>query len=168
MDVIKWKYAKEEQERKFLLSSNPIRNTYHKKKVIEDKYLVDTQLRLRRTMEDGIVEYKLTKKILLEKGDDLSINHWVSTVYLSESEYRLLLKLEGYSLKKVRYYLELEDGRWVGIDEIKLDTGMIWIAEVEFDAEASKVITLPFEIEKEVTFDERYNGNEVAKIQARP
>lgn len=165
----KWKYAKEEQERKFLLVSNPIEHSYKKKKTIEDKYLHNSQLRIRKTTEAGRSEYKLTKKVLLtsdnSKGSDQSINHWVSTIYLSESEFRLLMGLEGDVLKKVRFYLELKDGRSVGIDEIKLGSTTIWIAEIEFDPETSKEVELPFEIEKEVTFDEKYYGSELAKLK---
>ena len=100
-ESLKWKYAQEERERKFLLANNPIKDSFTKKRIIEDKYLHDSRLRLRKTIsKDGVV-YKLTKKILLEEASGPSINHWISTIYLSETEYQLFLPLAGNSLKKL-------------------------------------------------------------------
>ena len=74
----RWKYANPEIERRFLLPHRPRNLSLSDSKVIEDKYIEGTRLRLRKTLRNEKHEYKLTKKLPIET--DKQVYQWVSTI----------------------------------------------------------------------------------------
>lgn len=158
----RWKYARQEFERRFLISQRPEnldRVTY---KDIEDKYLDGTRLRVRKVTHHQLVHYKLTKMLDLDQSD--APIHWISTIYLSQAEFAIFWALPGAAYQKRRYYVDDQSGITIGVDEIKMRQGMIWMAEVEFDnGEDMNRYQFPMDCEKEVTGDASYSGYEMAK-----
>jgi len=159
----KWKYAKGELERRFLIKNRPDFLDALPYKQITDKYLKNANLRLRKVTNGAFTQYKLTKK-LPTLSDGLSIQ-WVSTIYLSQGEYEIFLKLPGKIIEKRRYYYQPEVGEIIGIDEIQLgkDQRTIWIAEVEFNERQEPTYSLPLAYDREVTNDKDYIGSVLAK-----
>lgn len=158
----KWKYAKGEFERRFLIKKRPAFLDTLPYKEITDKYLENTKLRLRKVLNGALTKYKLTKK-LPTRADGLNIQ-WVSTIYLSLAEYETFLNLPGKTIKKRRYYYQPEVGEIIGIDEILLgkDQKTIWIAEVEFKEMLEPTYSLPIVYDKEITNDKDYLGSVLA------
>lgn len=155
-----FKYARVERERKFLLSERPDLIKWNKK-FIQDKYITNTNLRLRKVTEENEVVYKLGKKENLDSS--VQINQKITTIYLTESEYLVFNKLEGYLLSKTRYYKSINE-EVIAIDEIKLISEIIYLAEVEFNTEEEMLrYQLPFLYIKEITEDIKYTGVELAK-----
>ncbi len=151
----RWKYAQKEFERRFLLAERPVKLKELDFKEIEDKYLEGTHLRLRKTSAGDRVQFKLTKKIrLTDEAAD-----WLSTIYLSETEYQLFLSLPGKSYTKGRYYIKKQGEASIGIDEIKTQQGTIYLAEVEFESlESMERYQFPLAFLREVTEDDFYSG----------
>lgn len=157
-----WKYAQQEFERRFLISQRPETLSHAKYKEIEDKYLDETRIRVRRVKNDQLIQYKLTK--MLELGQPDAPIHWISTIYLSQPEFAIFQKLPGVAYQKRRYYLDDESGNTIGVDEINLSQGTIWIAEVEFDnAEEMNGYQFPLEYDREISGEAAFSGYELAK-----
>jgi CYTH domain-containing protein len=104
MNIEETKYARIEYERRFLVLPN---NTWKNfiepySKTFKDKYLKGSRLRLRMLtdLENGQQLIKLTKKYESSSPYFQRLN----TILLSMDEYQLLYKLEGYEIKKNRYY----------------------------------------------------------------
>ncbi|MEL7532569.1 MAG: hypothetical protein AAFN10_14725 [Bacteroidota bacterium] len=155
-----WKYAQKEWERRFLLRTQAINLAELSFQTITDKYLDGTRLRLRKTQKEEKVQFKLTKKLELSA----ELEDWVSTIYLSESEYALFYSLAGKSYEKRRYYREQEAEARIGIDAIRLGAEMIYLAEVEFDSPESMMqYQFPLPFAKEVTNDPFYSGFAIAQ-----
>ena len=159
----RWKYANPELERRFLLEGKPEIIEACPSKLILDKYLHGTSLRLRKLVAGKETVYKLTKKIPLGGGQN-NLN-WVSTIYLSATEYEIFQSLNGIVTEKKRFYYQKGSNETIGIDEIKIQGETIWLAEVEFNKEEDlKRFKFPLEYEKEVSDNERYTGYELAKL----
>ena len=157
-----WKYAKCEIERCFLLGSKPALQANRGFKEITDKYLYQTNIRLRKTFDGQAFLYKLTKKLPL-KTEETEIQ-WVSTIYLSKAEYETFVILPGDIIEKKRFYYQVDSGEIIGIDEVLINGEYTWIAEVEFESlERMNQYRFPLEYLKEVTNDILYAGNELAK-----
>lgn len=160
----RWKYAKPEIERRFLLAQRPKKLEDYPFKTIEDKYITGTKIRLRKTCQGDQFQYKLTKKLPLPAAT--APLEWASTIYLSQDEYEVFSMLPGSTIKKRRYYTTLASGKALGIDEIALPNEIIWIAEVEFAENEPLAVVLPFSGVREITNDKAYAGNELAKLYA--
>ena len=120
------KYARQEFERKFLLETCPpdLPTTY---RLIEDRYWVNTTLRLRRVSDAaGAV---LSRKLNQKTRDDAG-NLWITSTYLTEPEYRLLEVIPAATLRKRRYTLTA-NMRQVAIDVITLTDRELILAEIE-------------------------------------
>lgn len=157
-----WKYAKTEWERRFLLKERPAQPMHAAKKKIIDKYLHGSRLRLRKTLDGNTTVYKLTKKLQLKAGHRAS--HWISTIYLDEGEYALFFALPGDFLEKTRYRIARRGGPPIAVDEIKIGKESLWMAEVEFnEAKTMEEYEFPFEFEREITDEEEFAGNAMAK-----
>ncbi len=159
----KWKYAKGEFERRFLLKKRTVFLDTLPYKEITDKYLENTKLRLRKVVNEELTQYKLTKKLPVH-SQGLNIQ-WVSTIYISQEEYDIFLKLPGEIIEKRRYYYQAETPEIIGIDEICLNQGQstIWIAEVELEERQESAYTLPLAYDREITNDKDYIGSVLAK-----
>lgn len=158
----KWKYAQGELERRFLITDRPEILDSLPLKTIIDKYLHGTALRIRKVIDGEYVQYKFTKK--LPHNSNGVMIQWVSTIYISQEEYKILMKVPGKLIRKKRYYYAPPSGEVIGIDEIELarDKKKIWIAEVEFQELTEGPYVLPMPHDREITGEERYQGNELA------
>lgn len=158
----KWKYAQAEVERRFLITNRPEILDNLPSKIIIDKYLHNTSLRIRKAIDGEYVQHKFTKK-LPHISNGIMIQ-WVSTIYISQEEYEILMQLPGKLIRKKRYYYAPPSGEVLGIDEIELTKGKqkIWIAEVEFQSLKELPYSLPLLHDREITGEERYLGNELA------
>ena len=156
------KYAQIERERKFLLKRLPdLITSKTPKKLIQDHYVINTNLRLRQVSSPEGIIYKLTKKYPLQ-AESLS-EFKIINIYLEEKEFLNLLSLPSYQLHKTRYILKPQDDV-ICIDRIILNLQEILIAEVEFkDVNTMNSFQLPFPFAREVTAERDYTGFEIAK-----
>lgn len=151
------KYAHVERERRFLV--DPVRCpdlTTAPAILIEDRYIADTRLRLRRMTEhaSGRVILKIGKKYDVA---DVRARP-VTTTYLSDAEYALFAALPGFALVKRRY--AVED---FGIDMFEGALEGLMLAEIECeDDDALARVMPPSWAACEVTDDPRYQGGVLA------
>ncbi|MFC8512696.1 hypothetical protein [Streptomyces sp. NPDC057257] len=79
------KYAQVERERRFLLAEPPASAAVTVSRVIIDRYLVGTRLRLRRAeFPDGRREFKLTQKVPVSRPG--AVQGLITNTYLSPAE----------------------------------------------------------------------------------
>jgi len=154
------KYIAIERERKFLLSPDSTDLQSLPFKIITDKYLANTSLRLRKVVDGDDVAYKLTKK-----GNPNNLAEAaITTIYLDSPEYDILLKADGIVISKTRF-LKTIDKVLIGIDRYANSVRELLIAEVEFSTlEEMNSFEMPLPFLREVTFDRDYNGFELAKL----
>ena len=156
-----WKYAKMETERRFLLQEKPGLLSQLSGKSITDRYLHSSRIRLRKVESPSRIQYKLTKKLVLDPTD--LGRQWISTIYLSEAEYTLFTQLPAYELRKKRYAYHPSQGPPIGFDEIIIERNTLWIAEVEFPEGEEKNYAFPFSYVREISNEEVYSGFELAR-----
>lgn len=125
---------------------------------IDDLYLRDTRLRLRRVRSAEGVVFKLGKKY----GRALDGSEPITNIYLTEAEYAVMSRLPGYAVSKRRY--AMGDG---ALDVYGQPVSLA-IFEREFcsAADAAACATPPFAIE-EVTRRQEYSGFALAMAAAR-
>jgi hypothetical protein len=153
------KYARIERERRFLLATVPVGTPVHRV-LIEDRYLRDTRLRLRRMTDlDGAAKrviYKLTQKIPTTTGS----TGLITTMYLSAAEYGSLAGLPAAPLRKVRSSFPP-----MGVDAFEGSLRGLILAEAEFeDATEEKRYRPPVEAVTEVTDDVRFTGGRLVTL----
>ena len=121
---------------------------------IEDVYLRDTRLRLRKVSSAEGVVFKLGKKY----GKPPDGAEPITNIYLTEVEYAVLSRLPGYAVSKRRYC----------VGEAALDVYQAPVSLVIFErefasaAEAAAYAPPPFAIE-EVTHRPEYSGFALAQ-----
>ncbi|MGW2937210.1 hypothetical protein ACWDA7_36480 [Streptomyces sp. NPDC001156] len=128
------------------------------KRVITDRYVVGTRLRLRRAdFADGRCELKLTQKVPLPRPG--AVQGLITNTYLSPAEYDVLASLPAALLSKTRFSVpplgvDVFDGRFQGLV----------LAEAEFtsDTEAQSFVP-PAECVAEVTDDARFTGGRLVQ-----
>lgn len=148
------RYARPEIERRFLLDVLP--PEADEPRLIRDRYLVGTGLRLRTIeSEGGGIVRKLGHKTRAESDQPLVVMH--TSLYLSESEFRLIDALPGLELIKTRYSYAPIPGASVDVHHSP-NPGLV-LLEVNFGSVDAAVSfdEPPVSIE-DVTFDERYTG----------
>ncbi|MGI5461259.1 hypothetical protein ACQEWB_50565 [Streptomyces sp. CA-249302] len=156
------RYARVERERRFLLAEPPLPSSVTASRVITDRYLPGTRLRLRRAeFRDGRCELKLTQKVPLPRPG--SVQGLITNTYLSPAEYELLASLPATLLSKTRLSVpplgvDVFDGRLQGLV----------LAEAEFttDEEAQSFVPPPACV-AEVTDDARFTGGRLLKTSRR-
>jgi len=151
------KYARYELERRFLVERLPAGVDEHDVRVILDRYLTGTRLRLRRVEHpDGNVEHKLGQKEAPSPPDYAVTT--ITTIYLSRDEYDLFRPLPAHELRKRRYRL----GEY-SIDVFDSDlTGLI-LAEITFETEEEmRAYGTPEFAIRDVSADVRYTGGALA------
>jgi CYTH domain-containing protein len=152
------KYTRIEFERRFLVRADarwadrvdPV------SRVIDDKYLRDTRLRLRIVTESqsGHRTIKLTKKA--ESSSPYFTT--ISRIVLSPHEYRLLDAIDGDRLTKRRFYYT-QHGRRFAIDRFEDALEGLVMCEVEADGLGELMgIEPPDFVEREVTKDPFFTG----------
>ena len=156
-----WKYAQSEWERSFLLEGPLPDLAQLPYKDIEDRYLKNTYIRLRKVSDGENTQFKLSKKLNLPTPS----LHWVSTIYLTKLEYELFSQLAAFSLMKRRYYIRKGHENTLGIDHIILAEKELWLAEIEFHSqEEAEAYQLPFPCIREVGEESDYSGFALASI----
>ncbi|MFE3758690.1 CYTH domain-containing protein [Nocardia tengchongensis] len=161
-DVVNWlrqpglgKYAKIERERRFLLSEMP--SEASKPRLIEDRYIVGTRLRLRRVEVGSQVVYKFCQKVRPDENEPSTVA--ITNIYLDEPEYRKLCLLPAATLRKTRRIWRIGHDTFV-VDEFHDDLAGLLLAEIELP-DSSYNLSLPPQIGTEVT-DERFSGGYLA------
>jgi len=157
------KYTRLEYERRFVVSAHAdwrsAAEPYSKR--FEDKYLAGTRLRLRiqTDLDTGRQLIKLTKKV--ESSSPYC--HTISRILLSPSEYDLFEGLEGYRLKKVRYYHHYF-GRVFSIDVFEGELEGLVLCETEAEGlEELMLIEPPPYAKHEVTEDPFFTGGNLCQ-----
>lgn len=149
------KYEKIERERRWLVAALPEHLALSSPAEIEDLYLADTLIRVRKMARVNRTEYKLTKKRALPETGE----HALTTIYLSEVEYRLFDSLPGRRIQKTRHYFEYAS-HGCAIDEFPNGQRII---EVEFiSTEDLDAFEPPAFFGQEVTSEPGFTGYELA------
>lgn len=132
-------------------------------RLIEDRYLTGTRLRLRRVspMAGGPIEHKLGQKVRPDPGWPGLVLH--TTMYLDPGEHARLSALPGADLRKVRHAVEFA-GRRFSMDVFQgRHTGLVLLEiEVQNDGTDDEEVVPPPFAGPEVTGDERYTGGWLA------
>ncbi|MET7311139.1 hypothetical protein ACWD7C_22415 [Streptomyces sp. NPDC005134] len=153
------KYARIERERRFLLAAPPSASSAVAVRVITDRYLEGTRLRLRRAERPdiGTCEFKLTQKVPADGRG--AVQGLITNMYLSPDEYRLLASLPAAVLVKTRLSVPP-----LGIDVFEPPLHGLVLAEAEFagDEEARAFVPSP-ECLAEVTDDPRFTGGRLVR-----
>lgn len=122
------KYALPEIERRWFVDMAKVKGVSElDSRLIVDRFLTGTQLRLRRIESRAGISYKLGKKY----GGELT------NIYLTEAEYKALSELPSTELRKRRYTLE------GGALDIPIDSALPPRWEREFDSVEAAMAFLP-------------------------
>jgi CYTH domain-containing protein len=152
------RYAHPERERRFLVGDDfP---AAHQTWLIEDRYIDDTSLRLRRVSVDDESVWKLTQKVRADAGDPTSVS--ITNVYLTAEEYDVFATLPAATLRKVRHVCPVDGTRFV-VDVFSGDLAGLRLAEVEV-GDLAAPLDLPGWLGEEVTNDDRYSGGRLARM----
>lgn len=158
------KYARVEEERRFLLEKLPSDLEVDRYSRIVDHYLVDTRLRLRR-IESASGEVLVSKFGQKFRSKQQSAHQTMMTnIYLDGAEYRTLARLGGDKLVK-RRYLYRHGGLQYSIDVFEGPLDGLILAEIEkqADMDISSLPLPPFAV-REVTDDPHFNGGMLSKL----
>ena len=160
-NVDEYKYARTEWERRFLLDRLPEHANIIRVRHIIDRYINGTTLRLRQEADAELTVFKLTQKLrAVSTGARQGL---ITTMYLTEDEFRILEKLPAQVLKKTRYSVPP-----FGIDVFEDTLAGLVIAEAEFNsAEEASQWPLPPFILHEVTDDARFTGGELVRTSRK-
>jgi CYTH domain-containing protein len=150
------KYSVIEHERRFLVDRASMPVTDGRGRLIEDRYLIGTMLRLRRiTTHDAPPVHKLGKKY---PGASLS-SRPMTNIYLDATEYAGLAALPAAELVKRRY----DAGRGFVLDVFQGALSGLVLAEIEADsAPALAAVEPPNWVLYEITDDPAYAGGTLA------
>jgi CYTH domain-containing protein len=156
------KYAKLENERRFLVVDGPDLSTAPGR-LIEDIYLDNCRLRLRAITEiGGAREFKLCKKY---ESDDPASGPVVN-IYLSATEHAVLAALPGHPLRKRRYPI-MWQGMTYSVDVFESELRGLVICEAEATSPAAiEDLAFPPWAGPEVTHDPFYTGGQLARLSA--
>lgn len=157
------KYARIERERRFLMAGPPPSAPVTASRLIRDRYLEGTRLRLRRVdspAADG-PEFKLTQKIPADQPG--AVQGLITNTYLSQSEYDLLASLPAAVLCKTRLSLPP-----LGVDVFDGPLAGLVLAEAEFDNDQEALaFAFPPVCVAEVTADVRFTGGRLVRATRR-
>lgn len=153
------KYGDIERERRWLCGAIPD-STGVRTWLIEDLYIADSSLRLRRihAPDTGETAWKLSRK-----GDLSPDRRIITTLYLTEAEYRLMAGFPGAHLRKTRHRLDIAGAASFSVDVFDGALAGLVLAEAEFGTDAAMAaFTPPAFAGAEVTQDARYTGGRLA------
>jgi CYTH domain-containing protein len=152
------KYTLPEIERRWLLDEPHVPHLDQLRYVdVEDRYIDNSRLRLRKMIKsDGATVYKLCKKY----GKTQPITEPITNIYLTKSEYELLLTIPAKILNKRKYLMEISARTFSISRMIVPGTGqVIYMAETEFSTiEEAKRAQVPEYFDQEVSDDENYES----------
>jgi CYTH domain-containing protein len=147
------RYARIERERRFLLDRFPAGEKVVRVRRIVDRYIRGTALRLRR-QTDGTTPavFKLTQKLPARSRG--AQQGFITSMYLTADEYRLLARLPAKKLVKTRHSVPP-----FGIDVFEGRLKGLLLAEAEFEsAAAAGALAIPGFLAREVSGDDRFTG----------
>ncbi len=156
----KLKYAFVERERRWLCAAVPGARVLSAE-ILTDLYVTGTRLRLRTATPVGGGE---AKRRLARKADVDAATRLITSIYLSDAEFALLVGLPGKTIVKVRHHLAPVDGVAVSVDRFEGDLRGLILAEAEFESAAQMAAfpTPDFAL-REVTHDPRYSGGSLVE-----
>jgi CYTH domain-containing protein len=154
------KYARVEREQRFLLAAVPEHAKLAPARLIHDRYLIGTRLRLRRLEEPGHEPVlKLGQKIRVAGQTPAVVAH--TTVYLARDEYDALAAIPAEELDKSRRVVS-EGGTTFAIDEFLGKLEGLVLAEVDVGELGPALAEPPVPCVADVTDDERFTGGRLA------
>jgi CYTH domain-containing protein len=128
-----------------------------------DRYIDGATLRLRKVNEedvnegDGPAAFKLTQKLPARSTG--AQQGFITTMYLTEDEYRVFAQLPAKTLSKTRHTVPP-----FGIDVFEGPLQGLFLAEAEFDsAAAADALAIPCFISREVSADDRFTGGQLVR-----
>lgn len=145
------RYARLEDEQRYVVGSVPPGATAPR--LIEDRYLAGTRLRLRRVSGDGPTVLKLGHKVPVEGAGPSAVLH--TTCYLDDAEFEALCALPGRTIRKRRW--SLGGG---AVDEFDGDLDGLVLVEGQRPYAPDLVCA-------EVTDDPAFTGGALAGLDAR-
>jgi len=153
LDSTASKYARIERERRFLLDAFPTDAQVVRIREITDRYIKGTRLRLRRQVDgDGQITFKLTQKVPAPGPG--SQQGFITNMYLTEDEFRIVAQLPAKELKKRRYSVPP-----FGIDVFEGELQGLVLAEIEFASTfEADAFPIPSFAIRDVSGDERFTG----------
>jgi CYTH domain-containing protein len=156
------KYAHAERERRWLVDPRGLPDLTSAAHIfVEDRYIDDTRLRLRRMTHGatGVVALKLTKKY--EAADALA--RPIVTAYLDEREYAVFAALPARLLTKYRYHVWI-DNREFSYDRFSGHLVGLHLLEIEWTDDAGlRALQPPGWAMREVSEDVRYQGGTLVR-----
>ena len=154
------KYAREENERRFLLPEAPASAQVLLVRDIEDWYIRDSTLRLRKVTTGTDTVYKFGQKVRRAADDPARL--WLTNLYITEDEYRLLRELPGALVRKQRSLAVVGRHR-VGIDRFAGDLNGLVLAESALDAPDPGGLATALGAVADVTHENRFSGGALAQ-----
>jgi CYTH domain-containing protein len=156
------KYARIERERRFLLDRLPSSANVAGIRRITDRYIDGTTLRLREERDEaGLTTYKLTQKLPAPASG--AQQGFITTIYLTENEFRVFAQVSAQKLNKTRYSVPP-----FGIDVFEEALKGLILAEAEFDsASDADALIVPAFIVREVSTDDRFTGGRLVHASRR-
>lgn len=157
-----------EIERKYAIHNIPGELSQYQYKEIEQGYLChNPTIRIRKMKDEYILTYK--SKIGIEKKPEGSaiFNNEIELPLTKEAYQELLSKIDHNLVKKIRYYIPLENQLVAELDVFEgILTGLVF-AEVEFpDERASNQFIPPDWFGKELSADKRYSNYSLSKLNS--
>ncbi len=165
------KYSLPDLERRWLVRTEDARAIAAAAgaRLIEDRYLDGTRLRLRRvTSPEGGIIRKLTKKYapVAATATAAATPHASTNIYLTEAEFELFSALPGWPLRKHRHLRE-HAGVQYAIDVFEGELRGLVLTEVELpDALALAGVAPPPWAKAEVSDDPAFTGAALARLDA--
>jgi CYTH domain-containing protein len=146
------KYSLPEIERRWLVDLAQFGDlSRFSRREIEDLYIADSRLRLRRVSGPGVeTVFKLGKKY----GKRTKLSESITNLYLTEQEYSQLRSLPGSRIRKHRYALDR------GSLDVYLDPRPgLAVFEIEFpDEPSAQAYQPPAFTTREITAEPEYSG----------
>lgn len=158
------KYARVEEERRFLILTLPTDQDQNSFVHITDYYIEGTRLRLRRIESPGgkVLVFKLGQKY--RSADQQTHQTIMTNIYLNESEYKVFTRLPHSTLIKQRFSYH-SDGFDYSIDRFEGHLAGLLLAEIESQGKIDLIkLPLPDFAIKDVTDDPFFTGRHLAGI----
>jgi len=151
------KYSQLEIERRWLVDLSAVALEHTPFREIDDLYIAESRLRLRRVSGPNEVTYKLGKKY----GKRGAFSEPITNLYLTESEYRRLAELPGHRTRKRRY--SLPSG---SLDVYFEPNADLAVFEMNFDDEGSaSEFEPPHFVTREITNESAFTGASLAECR---
>ncbi len=149
------RYSHVEREQRWLLNAVPAGVTAPR--IIVDRYIAGTTLRL-RSVDDGIEHlYKWTQKVRDDVADPTTVR--ITNMYLTKDEFAILSTLAADVLTKTRWQWTNGEASYAVDQFTGTHEGLI-LAERDIGSDA--LGNAPFDVVRDVTHDDRYSGGRLA------